>query len=292
MSSASLRFGLGSLAAGLVLALARPSSAEDPEESSVAVPGSPIAIQPSDAPPTSIQPSAEELNEEGARLFEAGSYRLAVERFIEAYALEKDSNLLFNIASCYERLGDPGAAIEKYREFLASPDAAAEGRAPADAAIQRLQAQANAAAPSPPLTEADGAPAPALAMPDASPEGSGSLATLRWATLGTGVVFSSLGIAFYWMGSRDHDRVTDAPGHADQNAVSGLSREQAQELVDSGSSKKAVGAAGLALGGTMLAAYGVWTLLRAYEDDAEASAPSVALAPSSRGGAVTISGRF
>lgn len=120
----------------------------------------------------------------------------------------------------------------------------------------------------------------------------GSLATLRWATLGTGVAFASLGVAFYWMGSRDHERVTDAPGHADQNAVSSLSREEAEELVDAGNSKKAVGAAGLALGGTLLAAYGVWTLWREYEDEAETSAASLALTPSSRGGAVTISGSF
>lgn len=278
MSSMSLRFGLGSLAAGLVLALALPSGAEDPEERG------PVAAS------SAVAASAVELNEEGARFFEEGSYRLAVERFLQAYALDKDSNLLFNIASCYERLGESRVAVEKYREFLASPDAATEGRAPAEAAIQRLQAQATAPAPSP--ARAQGEPEPTLVMHDTSAEGAGALGTLRWATLGTGVVLSSLGVAFYWMGARDHERVTDAPGHADPVTVSRLSRVEAEELVDSGSSKKAVGVAGLALGGTLLAAYGAWTLWQVYDDEAEASSASLALAPSSRGGAVTISGCF
>lgn len=284
MSALRVRLGLGSLAAGVVLALAPPSNAEDPEEH--------VSVASPRAAASSAAASAMELNEEGARFFDEGSYRLAVERFIQAYALEKDSNLLFNIASCYERLGDSPAAVEKYREFLAAPDAAAEGRAPAEAAIQRLQAQAIERAPSPARAQAAGAEPPSFAMHDAPPDGAEALGTLRWATLGTGVVLSSLGVAFYWMGSRDHERVTDAPGHADRRSVSRLSRAEAEELVDSGSSKKAVGVAGLALGGTLLAAYGAWTLWQTYEGEAETSAASLALAPRSRGGAVTISGRF
>jgi hypothetical protein len=34
--------------------------------------------------------------------------------------VDEDSNLLFNIASCYEALGDIEAALEKYRVFLAA----------------------------------------------------------------------------------------------------------------------------------------------------------------------------
>src|SRR6188768_3442054 len=57
---------------------------------------------------------AAELNESGARLYRARDYRQAIEKFIEAYAIDRDANLLFNIARCYEELGDTGAAIEKY----------------------------------------------------------------------------------------------------------------------------------------------------------------------------------
>lgn len=272
-----MRFGLATVLAGVVFSLAPPSRAEDPEEAA------PVGA------PSPVAPSAEQLNEEGARFFDEGSYRLAVERFIQAYALEKDSNLLFNIASCYERLGDSRAAIEKYKEFLAAPDAAAEGLDPAEAAIARLQARAAAPVP-PPASTDERASAPVVE--DTSLEGADALGTLRWATLGTGLVLSSLGVAFYWMGSRDHERVTEAPGHADQSAVSSLSRAEAEDLVDSGNSKQAVGVAGLALGGTLLAAYGAWMLWQTYDDDAETSAASLALSPSSRGGAVTISGTF
>ena len=56
-----------------------------------------------------------ELNEAGAKYYSARSYRRAIEKFIEAYAIDRDPNLLFNIARCYEELGETAAAIEKYR---------------------------------------------------------------------------------------------------------------------------------------------------------------------------------
>ena len=55
-----------------------------------------------------------ELNEAGARFYREKNYRRAIEKFIEAYAIDRDPNLLFNIARCYEELGDTRAAIEKY----------------------------------------------------------------------------------------------------------------------------------------------------------------------------------
>lgn len=270
------RLALGVSSAALVLTLAPVSGA-----------------QPSEAALGSPEPaSAVALNEAGARYFEEGRYRLAVERFIHAYALEKDPNLLFNIASCYERLGDSRAAIEKYREFLAAPDAAAEGRAPADAAIARLEAQAAAVARARSPLEKPARVAERRVAEHTPEGGAGIAGSLRWATLGSGVALASLGLAVYWMGSRDHGKVTEARGHADQDAVSSLSRAEARRLVDSGSSKKALGVTGLALGGTLMAASGAWMLWQAYAGAADPSAASVAAAPRSGGGTLTISGSF
>src|SRR5262245_29889092 len=59
-----------------------------------------------------------ELNEAGAKHYAKRNYRLAIESFIEAYAIDHDLNLLFNIARCYEELGETAAAIEKYQAFI------------------------------------------------------------------------------------------------------------------------------------------------------------------------------
>src|SRR5690606_3466468 len=68
-------------AASLALALAPPAAAADP--------------RPSSAPADSA--SVTQLNEEGAALYAARDYRRAIEKFIQAYAIDADPNLLFNI---------------------------------------------------------------------------------------------------------------------------------------------------------------------------------------------------
>src|SRR5512147_1101856 len=91
-----------------------------------AEPGAPL-----DAGVEPPAPGAErvvELNEQGNALYASGDYRRAAELFLQAHAIDEDPNLLFNIGSCYEALGDIDAALEKYRAFLASPDADPEGR--------------------------------------------------------------------------------------------------------------------------------------------------------------------
>jgi tetratricopeptide (TPR) repeat protein len=93
--------------------------------------------------------SATRLSEEGFTLYRARDYRRAAEKFLQAYTLNQDSNLLFNIARCYEALGDAEGAIEKYEEFLSTPDADVQGKRRATQTIRELR---QSKAPSSPAT--------------------------------------------------------------------------------------------------------------------------------------------
>jgi tetratricopeptide (TPR) repeat protein len=98
------------------------------------------------------------LSEEALALYKARDYRHAAEKFLQAYSLDHDSNLLFNIARCYEALGDTDGAVEKYEAFLATPDADVEGRRRAALAIRTLRQSTSGSVPS--------APSPAASNPD------------------------------------------------------------------------------------------------------------------------------
>src|SRR5450755_434243 len=94
-------------------------------------------------------------------LFRAADYRHALERFLQAATIDQDSNLLFNIARCYEMLGDRDAAIEKYEAFLAKPDADSQGKVRANEAIRALRdanARNAAASAAPPAGATQTAP--------------------------------------------------------------------------------------------------------------------------------------
>jgi tetratricopeptide (TPR) repeat protein len=79
------------------------------------------------------------LNTQGLELYAAGKYHEAVEAFLGAFALGKDPNTLFNVARCYELLGEWAAALDKYESFLSAPDIEPEGRARAVHAVQSLR---------------------------------------------------------------------------------------------------------------------------------------------------------
>ena len=110
------------------------------------------------------------LVEQGLVAYKARDYRQAVEKFLQANAMQPDPNLLFNLARCYEALGDTRAATEKYRLFLASPDADPSGRQRAEDRLRALRRRpagvADRPAPSGPSVRAA---APAAAATTAEP---------------------------------------------------------------------------------------------------------------------------
>lgn len=82
---------------------------------------------------------AQKLGEEGAALYQTRDFRRALERFQQAYAIESDPNLLYNIARCYDQLGERESAIEKYEAFVRDPSGDPQGKERAHAALKSLQ---------------------------------------------------------------------------------------------------------------------------------------------------------
>ena len=238
-----------------------------------------------------------QLNDEGSALYAAGDYRRAAELFLQAYAVDEDPNLLFNVASCYEGLGDLEAAIEKYQAFLDSPDADAVGRPRAERAIERLEGEIAAAqAPAPPPPPA-AAPPPAVAAAPAPADTSdaGLPGWAPWVGLGGGAALSALGATFYLLGAADHAKVTDARGYGDPRAVLAMTRTEADDLVHSGDVKKQIGVGALAAGGALVAGYVAWWLLDGSADDTAGGAstePRVDVALGSSAARVLVSGSY
>jgi hypothetical protein len=274
-----------SLAAAMTLVGMLPgiSSAAEPGAET----GSP-ELRLRDATPGPGDERVVQLNEEGSELYAAGDYRRAAERFLQAYAVDQDPNLLFNVASCYEGLGDLDAALEKYRAFLADPAAEAEGRPRAEAAIERLTAeladrQAAKPAPAPVV-----APAPRVAV--ALEEPPSNPAWLPWVGLGGGAALGVLGATLYAMGAADHADVTDAPGYGDGESVTPMTRSQANALVRSGNTKKAFGMTSASVGGALAVASVAWWLI---DPLAQAkTSGKVDLAVSGAAAQVTVKGSF
>jgi tetratricopeptide (TPR) repeat protein len=242
------------------------------------------------------QTSVAQLNEEGAALYAARDYRRAIEKFIQAYAIDTDPNLLFNIARCYEELGEVDAAIEKYETFLKTPGADTRGRQRArDSIVSLREARAGTEAQSaaPRASAPSNAPvseAPSVAASSDSAEGSNAL---PWLTLGGSVLFAAAGTAFYVLGTNDHAQVTDAEGYRDPAGVSNMTRREADDLVRSGDTKKLLGGISLGVSGALAATYVV--LLIAGDDESPAeSEPNLgfSLSPSPEGAAVSVQGSF
>jgi len=227
------------------------------------------------------------LNEEGASLYAARDYRRAIEKFIQAYAVDSDPNLLFNIARCYEELGEVDAAIEKYEAFLKTPGADTRGRQRARESIQALR-ESN--------KQPSGASAASGASSPTQPGGEAGVAAAKgpnywpWAALGGSLVFGAVGTTFYVLGVSDHNQVTDADGYGDPNAISDMTRSEAQDLVSSGDTKKLIGGISLGLAGALAATYVV--LLVTGDDSGPSEQPSLAFDLSPHGSSVTLQGSF
>jgi len=267
------------LVASLAVAQASPARAADPR------PG---------APASASATGVAQLNEEGAALYAARDYRHAIEKFIQAYAVDADPNLLFNIARCYEELGEVDAAIEKYETFLKTPGADTRGRQRARESLATLrEARDRAAEPPPARTPAAAEPSPAAPAAPA-PEAAETSSVLPWVTLGGSLAFAAVGTTFYLMGASDHSKVTDARGYGDSSAVSEMTRRQADDLVSSGDTKKLIGGVSFGLAGALAATYVVLLIT----DDETESEPepagnlALSLAPAPRGARFSLQGSF
>jgi tetratricopeptide (TPR) repeat protein len=235
-----------------------------------------------------------QLNEEGAALYAARDYRRAIEKFIQAYAIDTDPNLLFNIARCYEELGEVEAAIEKYETFLKTPGADTRGRQRARESLAALRETRDGDAAATAPTPRTASPAEVEATPDANgAEAAEEGRVLSWLTLGGAGLFVVVGTTFYLLGASDHSKVTDARGYGDPNAVADITRREADDWVSSGDTKKLVGGVSFGLAGVLAATY-VVLLVNADDDSPAEPQPSLgfSLVPSPGGTSVLARGSF
>jgi hypothetical protein len=81
----------------------------------------------------------------GKALYESGDYKAAIAEFAAADSIEPAPLLEFNIALCYERLGDSKEAVRRYRVYLErKPNAANRGEV--EIKVKRLEAEIATAA--------------------------------------------------------------------------------------------------------------------------------------------------
>lgn len=109
----------------------------------VTLPGVVRADDTSD--PASRAATVQHMSEQGATYYQLRDYRRATELFQQAYGIDPDPNLVYNIARCYEALGDKQTAIEKYEIFISSPGADSKGRVRAQDAVRLLRTPAPSA---------------------------------------------------------------------------------------------------------------------------------------------------
>lgn len=252
-----------------------------------AVSFSPPAQAQEATPPVSADPgkasAAAKLVDEGTAFYQAREYRHAAEKFFEAYALDADPNLLYNIAKCYEAVGDTAGAIEKYETFLSKPGGDPIGRGKAQHSLDALKAGGG------PVTGQSGAGAGKPGGEKAAPPESKPPYTLIFVTLGVGVAAATVGTIVYAMGASDHKQVTSAPGYNTPGQVDGMTSARAQELVDSGTSKKTIGGVTIAVGGAAIVTSAVIYFVTRKSN---AEAVTVGVAPALGGGSFLVQGRF
>ncbi|HEU4405265.1 MAG TPA: hypothetical protein VFS43_08255 [Polyangiaceae bacterium] len=270
---------LGRLAAAAALALAALAAAP-----------AALADEPAGDAAAKRAQAVTRLNAEGTALFKARDYRKALERFTEAYGLEAEPDLLYNIARCHEALGEDAAAIETYGRYLEQPGADAEGRARAEEKLRTLR-QARAAAEAGggrPAGGGAGAPPGAARAPAGR-----SFSPWTWVALGVGGAAAAGGTVAFLSGAGDHREVTSARSYGkagESSEPSTLTRARAQALIDSGDTKKLVGVALWGASGAALAASAALFLLERPAPRERAA--FVAVAPAPGGGAVSLFGRF
>lgn len=228
--------------------------------------------------PAAAQTDAEKVERlfaEGAALYRAGKYRPAIEKFDEAYAIYPEPNLLYNKARAHEALGEIEQAMAAYQACAAAPDADPAVKAKAKAKAEML-AQAKRTSKLTPAGAPSGAEAVAGVTAPAPKERGSGLTVTKWAVTGLAGALAVGGAVFYALGASDHSKVNSASSDA-AGGVASLTLVEAQDLSDSGATKKTLGV-GL-LGGAAAAAAGAALLFVMDGPDDEGTKVSVGITP-------------
>lgn len=219
---------------------------------------------PSSSPSSSstTQADVERLFAEGAALYKGGKYREAIDKFEEAYALYPEPNLLYNTARAYEALGEIDGAITKYRLSANHPRAGDELKAKANAKLAVLQsARDKGAEPSSSPAAPSSTPSPPSTSPPASPPPSPAPASAgfpMWGVAGgvaagVGALTAAGGGVVFGLGAATHSQL-ERDLEPDANGVTQVTRREAEDALDAGTTQKTAGVALLATGGVLVAA--------------------------------------
>ncbi len=262
-----------------------------------------VGAQPDDATVDDVTERSEDANssfelvEEGMELYHEQHYAEAIERFESAYLINRDVNLLFNMARCLEALGKRDEAIAKYEAYVGSDQAQPEGIERARRALEKLEKRRT---PAPPATSSEAESDPQNdGSTDRSPETHTvsarpqpeSTSWLPYWLLGGGVLVGAAGATFYVLGMNDHRDVTDARGYSNRNAPYELTRSEAQSSVDSGDRNKTIGVVLASVGGA-LALTSVTLLVLSPAPNKSTMDTALTLTPREGGAALHLSGAF
>ena len=108
---------------------------------------------------------------EAKAYFKQGLFLEAAEKFMEAFAISRKADTMYNAARAYEQAGSKRQALALFRQYLDLPDSSEDGKADARARIAKLEAEPAAAdrtEPSKPAAE------PVAEPVKTDPVGSGS----------------------------------------------------------------------------------------------------------------------
>ncbi len=93
-----------------------------------------------EGPEAEAKDRARTLFQQGVAAYRAGRYYEAVDVFLETQRIYPDTQLCFNVARAYENLGNAGAALRYYREYLRRADRPSDGEEVRER-VQKLEQQ-------------------------------------------------------------------------------------------------------------------------------------------------------
>lgn len=253
----------------------------------------------------------EHLNAEGAKHYRAERYRDALSAFRGAYKLYPSPNLLYNIGRVHEALGefeDAESAYERCVQDERTRRTARENARKRLAIVQRIlksrQSAVQIAAQQAARVAADEATARAAAAPRTSETDEPPvnwMGIFKWVTGGIGLAAVIGGSVSFALGAGDHSKLDDA-NQTPSDQAADLTRQEALDLRDGGSTKKTVGYVLWGVGGAALAASAVLFALDWGGDEkkeAEAGGAGKAwravrfsVVPAQGGTAFLLNGRF
>lgn len=152
----------------------------------------------------------------GQSYYDQASYADALKEFNEAYRLSKKPALLYNIARCFEGLGQLGDAVGMLERYL-TDEPATPDRTSIEERIRNLKERQQRAAAPPPVAPAP-PPAQLTAAPPPPPTSSASGSRHRrwtWIVGGTGVALLGAALGTGVASQLDYNGLhSDCPNHA------------------------------------------------------------------------------